>query len=441
MKPIIKVEDVSKLYQLGNREAGYDTLRESIVTAMTAPLQRLRNGARKRNRETVWALKDVSFEVSPGEVVGVIGRNGAGKSTLLKVLSRITEPTKGRAALYGRVASLLEVGTGFHPELTGRENIYLNGAILGMKKVEIDRKFDEIVAFAEVEKFLETPVKRFSSGMYMRLAFAIASHLEPEILIVDEVLAVGDAQFQRKCLGKMSAVATEGRTVLFVSHNMLAIQSLCARALWLEHGQIADDGPAAAVVGSYLSHSLGEGNLPQEVWPDRETAPGNDVVRLHRIQVNTKDGEAANYLTTKTQFTIVVEYWNLQPEAKLHVTLHLYTEHEILAFTTGSASGDPESAGRPLPVGLYRSVCYVPGDLLNVGRHRFAVLIVRDLSSVVCSHKSAVMFDILDREEREIGTYGREPGVVKPDLKWTTERIDALANADTVSAGVPIQQN
>ena len=242
MKPILRVEKLSKQYRIGAREAAYGTLRDSLVEAVRAPLRRLRRGNGNSNYDSIWALKDVSFEVAPGEVVGIIGRNGAGKSTLLKVLSRITEPSRGRVELYGRVASLLEVGTGFHPELTGRENLYLNGAILGMRKAEIDRKFDEIVDFADLEKFLDTPVKRYSSGMYMRLAFAVASHLEPEILMVDEVLAVGDAQFQKKCLGKMGDVAREGRTVLFVSHNMVAVQGLCGRAIWLHDGQMRGEG-------------------------------------------------------------------------------------------------------------------------------------------------------------------------------------------------------
>src|SRR6266566_1650326 len=220
MKPIVRATNLGKQYSIGTRDAAYGTLREAIVSAVRTPFARLRRQNGKRQSETLWALKDVGFDVAPGEVIGIIGRNGAGKSTLLKVLSRITEPTVGRAELYGRVASLLEVGTGFHPELTGRENIYLNGAILGMKKTEIDSKFDEIVEFAEVTKFLDTQVKRYSSGMYVRLAFAVAAHLEPEILIVDEVLAVGDASFQKKCLGKMSDVVKDGRTILFVSHNM-----------------------------------------------------------------------------------------------------------------------------------------------------------------------------------------------------------------------------
>src|SRR5882672_9793563 len=220
MKPIVRVEGLSKQYRIGAREAGYDTLRESIVGMVRAPFERLRRRNGKRNSETIWALKDVSFDVAPGEVVGIIGRNGAGKSTLLKVLSQITEPTTGFVDVTGRIGSLLEVGTGFHEDLSGRENTYLNGAILGMNKAEIDGKFDEIVAFAEIDRFIDTPVKHYSSGMYMRLAFAVAAHLETEILLVDEVLAVGDAAFQRKCLGKMDDVAREGRTVLFVSHDM-----------------------------------------------------------------------------------------------------------------------------------------------------------------------------------------------------------------------------
>jgi len=240
--PIVKVEGLSKHYELGARVVGYATLRESLTNAVRTGF----NGLQRRNNrnESIWALRDVSFTVSPGEVLGIIGQNGAGKSTLLKILSRITEPTTGRAELYGRVGSLLEVGTGFHPELTGRENIYLNGAILGMTRPEIQRKFDEIVAFAELEKFLDTPVKRFSSGMYMRLAFAVAAYLEPEILVVDEVLAVGDAVFQKKCLGRMRDISTEGRTVLFVSHNMAAIRSLCSRGILWSGGRKEFDGAA-----------------------------------------------------------------------------------------------------------------------------------------------------------------------------------------------------
>src|ERR1700680_1137879 len=253
MQPIIRVNNISKSYQLGRRQQDA-TFREEIVKAIKAPLGLLR-GQKKSKPETLWALRDVSFEVRPGEVLGVIGRNGAGKSTLLKILSRITEPTSGVAELYGRMGSLLEVGTGFHGELTGRENIYLNGTILGMKKREIDRRFDEIVAFSEVDRFLDTPVKHYSSGMYTRLAFSVAAHLDPEILVVDEVLAVGDAAFQRKCLGKMSDVARQGRTILFVSHNMAAVQQLTHSCLVLEAGKMIYHGPTETALSKYLATS------------------------------------------------------------------------------------------------------------------------------------------------------------------------------------------
>ena len=278
----IKCEGLSKQYRIGERES-YKALRDVITETASAPFRRVRsafsrNGANgetpkveTRNSDRFWALDDISFEVKRGEVIGIIGRNGAGKSTLLKILSRITKPTKGHAEIHGRVGSLLEVGTGFHPELTGRENIYLNAAILGMRKAEVERKFDEIVAFAEVEKFIDTPVKRYSSGMYVRLAFAVAAHLEPEILVIDEVLAVGDAAFQKKCLGRIGEVAQGGRTVLFVSHNMGAIRSLCTEVVWLNDGRIVSHGECSTVVGEYLrttiersGSSIALGNIPRQ---------------------------------------------------------------------------------------------------------------------------------------------------------------------------------
>lgn len=415
MSPIVRVESLSKQYRLGGRESAYDTLRESIVEAVRTPFKRLRGD----NGNSIWALQDLNFEVAPGEVLGIVGRNGAGKSTLLKVLSRITQPTTGRVELFGRVASLLEVGTGFHPELTGRENIYLNGAVLGMKRVEIDSKFDQIVEFSELEKFLDTPVKRYSSGMYMRLAFAVASHLEPEILIIDEVLAVGDAQFQKKCLGKMSNVATQGRTVLFVSHNMVAVQSLCQRAIWLDRGRIVNEGPASEVVADYLTS--GTASQLDEVWDDIATAPGNDIVRLHSIRVRAEDG-SSDALTKKTPFLIEIEYWNRQPGARLHIALHLYTAQDIIAFTTGNG---PDVAGTDAytAAGLFRCTCRIPADLLNTGRHRFVLFVVRDSNSVIYRHESGVSFEVLDLQAREVSFYGREPGVVQPVLHWTTEMI------------------
>jgi homopolymeric O-antigen transport system ATP-binding protein len=258
MPPAIRIENLGKRYRVNHavQRLPYRTLRDSLVSAATAPLRRLRAGGHDGMAEDFWALKDISFDVQPGEVVGIIGRNGAGKSTLLKILSRITKPTTGRVTLRGRVSSLLEVGTGFHPELTGRENVYLNGGILGMSRKEIDRKFDAIVDFSGVEKFLDTPVKRYSSGMQVRLAFAVAAHLEPEILIVDEVLAVGDAEFQKKCLGKMREVSTGGRTVFFVSHNMTAIEALCTRAIVLESGRVIGAGQVQKVIGQYLDSAV-----------------------------------------------------------------------------------------------------------------------------------------------------------------------------------------
>ncbi len=287
----ISAHAVGKQYRLGVRQQRYKSLRDSLSQGARRSWSRLkRGGARERVQgEMLWALRDVTFSIAQGEVVGIIGRNGAGKSTLLKLLSRITDPTQGHVDIWGRVGSLLEVGTGFHPELTGRENIYLSGAILGMKRQEMVRKFDEMVAFAEVEKFVDTAVKHYSSGMYLRLAFAVAAHLEPEILLVDEVLAVGDARFQKKCLDKMQEVGSQGRTVLFVSHSMPAVTRLCPRALLLSDGQIANDGPSADVVAAYLSSGLGISAARE--WTDLDRAPGNDVVRLRAMRVRSKQGE------------------------------------------------------------------------------------------------------------------------------------------------------
>jgi lipopolysaccharide transport system ATP-binding protein len=297
MKPIIKVSQLSKQYRLGTRQESFPTLRDTIAGAVRAPLRGLRN---RRGRETIWALRDVSFEIIPGEVVGIIGRNGAGKSTLLKVLSRITEPTTGRIELYGRVASLLEVGTGFHPELTGRENIFLNGAILGMGRAEIERKFDEIVAFAEIDEFLDTPVKHYSSGMYMRLAFAVAAHLEPEILLIDEVLAVGDAAFQSKCLGKMGEVAKHGRTVVFVSHQMGAIAQLCGKAFLLDQGAIVREGDTQHVIDHYMN-ALSPGNHAEFT-----NSESDKDIFITRAQALDFEGKTKSYFNHKEPIVIAI---------------------------------------------------------------------------------------------------------------------------------------
>lgn len=434
MKPIIRVENVSKEYHIGAAEAGKKNLREVFSDLAKAPLKQLRKFGRS-DTETIWALKNISFEVQPGELIGFIGPNGAGKSTLLKILSRITEPTIGRVELYGRVGSLLEVGTGFHPELTGRENIYLNGAILGMKRSEISRKFDEIVSFSEIGKFLDTAVKYYSSGMYMRLAFAVAAHLEPEILIVDEVLAVGDMAFQKKCLGKMGQVAKQGRTVLFVSHSMVAVQSLCQQVFWMNKGEILESGPTREVVSNYFKSAADNTDTAEEVWTDVSSAPGNDIVRLHRIRIRHQGDAPSEPLTMQTPFLIDIEYWNLQPNTELHITLHLYTDQDVIAFTTGSSSDSPwKDSG--MPSGLFRSTCYVPGELLNAGRHRFSVLIVKDKGVVIYEHRSAVSFEIIDLRERKGSWFGREPGVVNPSLRWTTNPMDAFSGNGNLSEEV-----
>ncbi len=304
-RPAIQAENLGKQYQIGLRSETYQTLRQAISNLVTAPVRRFRRLAgRVVSNETFWALEDVSFDVQPGEVVGVIGRNGAGKSTLLKVLSRITEPTTGNARIRGRVASLLEVGTGFHPELTGRENVLLNGAILGMPKTEIRRKFDEIVAFAEIDRFIDTPVKRYSSGMYVRLAFAVAAHLDPEILIIDEVLAVGDAGFQQKCLGKMQGVARSGRTVLFVSHNMAAIANLCHRTLLLEHGRLKSDGQPSETIAEYLKH----GSPKASCLADRTDRLGSGEIRVTDIFLRDTDGNPVDIVCSGQDIEVCLKF-------------------------------------------------------------------------------------------------------------------------------------
>jgi lipopolysaccharide transport system ATP-binding protein len=422
---VIRAEGLSKKYLIGHRQRDrYPTFKDALTSSVKSlgrPFRRSTPKPPSLTTEELWALKGISFQVRQGERVGIIGRNGAGKSTLLKILSRVTDPTEGRVSLKGRVGSLLEVGTGFHPELTGRENVYLNGAILGMSKPEIERKFDEIVAFSEVEKFLDTPVKRYSSGMYVRLAFAVAAHLDPEILIMDEVLAVGDTQFQKKCLGKMGEVTREGRTVLFVSHSMTAVQSLCSRVVWLHDGQIKGEGKPADIISDYLQSNAVLQTA--QVWDDPDKAPGNDTVRLHRIDVRPQDPHEVDSITMQTPVEIDIEYWNLVPNARLHITLHVYTEQQIVAFSTGSCF-EPIWGRRSLPKGLFRSSCFIPGNLLNSGVHRVSLLVVQDGDTVIYQHPDIISFDVSDPGKREGVWFGKEPGAVFPALQWTTEYLD-----------------
>jgi lipopolysaccharide transport system ATP-binding protein len=419
---MIRAEDLGKRYRIGGRKQAYGTLRDTIVSAVQTSLDALRGHAAENGSKEFWALRGVSFEVKRGEVLGIIGRNGAGKSTLLKILSRVTRPTVGRAVIHGRVGSLLEVGTGFHPELTGRENIYLNGAVLGMTKAETDRKFNEIIEFAEIEPFLDMPVKRYSSGMYMRLAFSIAAHLEPEILIVDEVLAVGDAAFQKKCLGKMGKVAKEGRTVLFVSHNMVAIESLCNRVIWLHQGQIMAEAQPAQVVSDYLQTSVS--SLTEQVWNDGATAPGNDEVRLRRVCVRPEDGKPSDPITMRTPIMIEFEFWNLVQGAYLHLNFQLITDHGIVAFAS-NPTDQSGWHGNPSPIGLFCSKCYIPGDLLIAGQYRVLLSVIKDDYYIIYQHEDALVFEVQDSAELRRGWYGEMVGTVRPLLKWTTELIES----------------
>lgn len=422
---IIRVENLSKSYIIGHKlEKGDTGLRHVIESAARAPLRWMRSGfnTNPATREEFWALRDVSFDVNQGEVVGIIGRNGAGKSTLLKLLSRITEPTQGRVRLRGRVASLLEVGTGFHPELTGRENIYLNGAILGMGRQEIKRKFDEIVDFASIEKFLDTPVKRYSSGMYVRLAFAVAAHLEPEILVVDEVLAVGDADFQKKCLDKMDDVGHSGRTVLFVSHNMQSIVRLCDRCILLDGGQVAMDGPSQRVASKYLSSGMSNSALRE--WPELDRAPGDDVVRLCAVRIRAESGKLCASFDIRRPFEIELEYEVLKPGHIFHPHFGVSNEDGVTLFVAQDV--DQEWRGRHRPVGRYVSTCSIPGNLLAEGGHSVETCLMTLAPETIHAHLRDLVFfrvvDDLSAKDTSRGEYGRPvPGVMRPMFKWTTQ--------------------
>jgi len=401
----IRCRDLSKRYRIGESLVGYSTLRETLASRVRAPFKS-RNGTPAR--DSIWALKDVNFEVEHGEVVGIIGRNGAGKSTLLKILSRITKPTSGEVELHGRVGSLLEVGTGFHPELTGRENIFLNGAILGMKKAEIVRNFDGIVAFAEVERFIDTPVKRYSSGMYMRLAFAVASHLEPEILLVDEVLAVGDAAFQKKCLGRMGELAKDGRTVMFVSHNMTAVRNLCRKAIWLDNGAIVEVGDTGQVIPNYIQ----KGALPllERVWEDPATAPGDDTARLHHVSVTPLGQGPDEPITIKTAIQLNASFWNYVPSAALNFSVVLYNLEGVAIFNTGSGNHD-------CPIGLVQGSFVIPGDFLNDGTYTIRLLIVKNQTQIFLDMQDVLIFEVHDAE-RQGSWYGKWVGAVRPKFDW-----------------------
>jgi len=416
MSSVISVENLSKKYIIGHqKQERYTALRDVLANGAKHLTDKLRHPfAEPQNdpaHEEFWALKDVSFDIQQGDRVGIIGRNGAGKSTLLKILSRITEPTTGKVSIKGRVASLLEVGTGFHPELTGRENIFLNGAILGMSKAEIKSKFDEIVAFAEVERFLDTPVKRYSSGMYVRLAFAVAAHLEPEILIVDEVLAVGDAQFQKKCLGKMEEVGKEGRTVLFVSHNMAMISNLCQKGIMLESGKISTQGEVSKVIQQYYKNS----NKKNEISNRRIGSEAVELVDAELISLgSTLETTIHDAITIRMRYKI-----KKKTDARCVPNFHFFAPDGSYIFVS---SADGVSKMSP---GIYQADCKIPGRLLNEGSYFVGVAITSYFDSgsfeVDFFERNALTFNVIDPMDERSNRYGYAgpvPGILRPKLDW-----------------------
>jgi lipopolysaccharide transport system ATP-binding protein len=425
MNTVIRVDHVSKRFRIGLVHQRYQTLSEKITDALSAPMRTLRRIQTPKTdaEDTIWALRDISFDVPEGQVLGIIGRNGAGKSTLLKVLARITEPTEGSITIRGRVGALLEVGTGFHPELTGRENIYLNGAILGMKRAEIERKFDEIIAFSEIEKFIDTPVKRYSSGMYLRLAFAVAAHLEPEILVVDEVLAVGDADFQKKCLGKMGDVAQQGRTVLFVSHNMSAVLRLTQESIVLENGRMVLRGPSAEAVDYYLS--AGNPKAGERVWEDSEIPSDAAPFRPIALRLLDKKGKVVDTVRSTEPFTIEVEYSLSAPLTGLRIGVYLCTtrgEYVFTSFDTDDSGKFEETGSRT--AGRYVSRCQVPADLLNNGYYILSINASSYRIRRYFHDEQALTFTV--NADGAPGSQWAEPrlGLVRPRFEWTIDKVE-----------------
>jgi lipopolysaccharide transport system ATP-binding protein len=418
MSAVISVENISKQYRLG--EVGTGTLSHDVnrwwhkVRGKEDPYLKIgesNDRSKKGESEYSWALRDVSFEVKQGEVLGIIGRNGAGKSTLLKILSRVTTPTTGKIKVKGRIASLLEVGTGFHPELTGRENIFLNGAILGMRKAEIARKLDEIIDFSGCERYIDTPVKRYSSGMYVRLAFAVAAHLESEILIVDEVLAVGDAEFQKKCLGKMKDVAGHGRTILFVSHNMIALRSLCQTGLLLSCGESLGLGEAGRMIDTY--HGMNTQRLTEVSWPGKEDAPQDDLFRLHRIRVYGGAGDS-DVITIDKEVCIEIDYELFNDHPHVSVSTHVFAQGTC-AFVTGNP-------GAPQDSGLHRIRFLIPGNLLNAENYSVTVFMIASATQLRLILPEVLTFEALE-PSRESDYQGRVIGAVRPLIPWLVERL------------------
>ncbi len=415
---VITVENISKQYIIDHKKGkGSNTLRDMITENFRAMF------GDKKNQNTVtheefWALRDVNFSIEQGDRVGIVGHNGAGKSTMLKILSKIIEPTTGSVRIRGRVASLLEVGTGFHPELTGRENIYLNGSLLGMSRSEIRKQFDEIVAFAGVEKFLDTPVKRYSSGMYVRLGFAISAHLDPEIMIVDEVLAVGDAEFQKKSLGKMRDNSASGRTIIFVSHNLTAVQALCNKTLYFERGQLIEQGETNHVIASYLS-KVSITRLVRQ-WDTPEDGPGNDLVRIRRIELIPEYQDELTHIDVRTPMKLRFEFWNMMDSANLNLSMHLNSLTGECIFNVGTQS-------QPYSKGLIVGECTIPGYFLNDGSYTISVMVVKDTVTPLYVMEEGITFDVEDHREG-IAWYGKWPGYVRPQFPFKMAMLEPVTS-------------
>lgn len=415
----IDAENISKKYIIDHqRKIKSSGLKDVLNDTFDRWFNSQKRAIAFSKQEEFWALKDVSFQIQQGDRIGIVGHNGAGKSTLLKILSRITEPTTGQIKINGRIASLLEVGTGFHPDLTGRENIFLNGAILGMTKHEIRGAFDAIVDFAGVEKFLDTPVKRYSSGMYVRLGFAIAAHLSPEILIVDEVLAVGDTEFQKKCLGKMRDISESGRTLIFVSHNLTAIQALCNKSFFFEKGHLIDQGETSHIVTTYLS-KVSHKTLSKS-WEEIDKAPGNDEVRVKQFTLVPSYIDNLSHIDVRTPFRLEFEFWNLTEGAMLNLSMHLYTFTGECIFNVGTTA-------EVMSKGIIKGVCEIPGNFLNDGSYVVSMMIVKDTSTVLYNMEEALTFDIEDFREN-VTWYGKWPGYIRPQLNFAISQTEHLVN-------------
>ncbi|GAA4463390.1 ABC transporter ATP-binding protein [Nibrella saemangeumensis] len=417
---VIAAENISKRYIIDHKRGkGTNTLRDVVTESFRNWFGRKQDPDQTLEREEFWALRDVNFSINQGDRVGIVGHNGAGKSTLLKILSKITEPTTGSVRIQGRVASLLEVGTGFHPELTGRENIYLNGSILGMKREEIRKAFDEIVDFGGIEKFLDTPVKRYSSGMYVRLGFAIAAHLDPEIMIIDEVLAVGDAEFQKKCLGKMRDVSASGRTILFVSHNLTAVQALCNKTFYFEKGRLMEQGETNHVIASYLSR-VSKTKLIR-TWETPEEAPGNDQVRIRRVELIPEYPDKTTHIDVRTPMRVRFEFWNMMDRANLNLSLHLNSLTGECIFNVGTQS-------KPYSKGLIAGECYIPGYFLNDGSYSISVMVVKDTVTPLFNLEEGITFEVEDYREG-VAWYGKWPGYVRPQFPFDMKMVEEEAFA------------